>query len=117
MGESKTATKPLEHDNSPAQDPFLDARGSHAKDQPSAVDDEVVEVPTSSPILAPADAKAGEGIKGEESLATEQRQTTPDPLLNIKGSEDLLVPNSPGSESDERKPRPTLNLGRFAFAG
>ncbi|KAI6961883.1 PIN domain-like protein [Hortaea werneckii] len=117
MGESKTAAQPLEHHDSPAQDPFLDARGSYSKDQPSAVSDEVVEVPTSSPILAPADAKAGEGIKGEESLATEQRQTTPDPLLNIKGSEDLLVPNSPGSESDERKPRPTLNLGRFAFAG
>ena len=118
MGESKTAIQPLEHQDSPAQDPFLDTRGSHSKDQPPAADDGgVVEVPTSSPILAPAAAKAGEGIKGEESLATEQRQTTPDPLLNIKGSEDLLVPNSPGSESDERKPRPTLNLGRFAFAG
>ncbi|KAI7170345.1 hypothetical protein KC319_g13458 [Hortaea werneckii] len=118
MGESKTATQPLKHHNSPAQDPFLDTRGSYSKDEPPAANDaEVVEVPTSSPILAPADAKAGEGIKGEESLATERRQTTPDPLLNIKGSEDLLVPNSPGSESDERKTRPTLNLGRFAFAG
>ncbi|KAI7287619.1 PIN domain-like protein [Hortaea werneckii] len=117
MGESKTAAQPLEHHDSPAEAPFLDARGSQFKDQPSAMDDEVVEVPTSSPILAPADAKAGEGIKGEESLATERRQATPDPLLNIKGSEDLLVPNSPASESDERMPRPTLNLGRFAFAG
>ncbi|KAI7352386.1 PIN domain-like protein [Hortaea werneckii] len=117
-GESKTATKPLEHHDPPARDPFTDARESHSKDQPPAVDEgEGVEVPTSSPILAPADAKAGEGIKGEESLATDRRQATPDPLLNIKGSEDLLVPNSPGSESDEKKPRPTLNLGRFAFVG
>ncbi|KAI7514553.1 PIN domain-like protein [Hortaea werneckii] len=118
MGESKTATKPLEHQDSPARDPFIDARESHSKDQPPAVDEgEGVEVPTSSPILAPADAKAAEGTKGKESLATERRQATPDPLLNIKGSEDLLVPNSPGSESDEKKPRPTLNLGRFAFVG
>ncbi|KAI7651272.1 hypothetical protein KC318_g15832 [Hortaea werneckii] len=116
--ESKNATQPLEHHEPPAQDPFLDTQGSHSKDPPAAVDNgEVVEVPTSSPILAPADAKAGEGIKGEKSLATERRQATPDPLLDIKGSEDLLVPNSPGSESDERRPRPTLNLGRFAFAG
>ncbi|KAI7611282.1 PIN domain-like protein [Hortaea werneckii] len=118
MGESKIATRAVEHHDSTAQDPLLDTRGDHSKDQPPAVSDgQVVEVPTSSPILAPADAKAGEGIKGEESLATERRETTPDPLLNIKGSEDLLVPNSPGSESDERKPRPALNLGRFAFAG
>ncbi|KAI7090103.1 PIN domain-like protein [Hortaea werneckii] len=118
MGESKTATKPLEHHDPPARDPFIDARESHSKDQPPAVDEgEGVEVPTSSPILAPADAKAAEGTKGKESLATERRQATPDPLLNIKGSEDLLVPNSPGSESDEKKPRPTLNLGRFAFVG
>ncbi|KAI6909716.1 PIN domain-like protein [Hortaea werneckii] len=118
MSESKNAMELLENHDSSAQDPLLDTRGSQSKDHPSAVDDgEVVEVPTSSPILAPTDATAGEGIKGEESLATERRQATPDPLLDIKGSEDLLVPNSPGSESDERKPRPTLNLGRFAFAG
>ncbi|KAI7328216.1 PIN domain-like protein [Hortaea werneckii] len=118
IGESKTATKPLERHDPPARDPFVDARESHSKDQPPAVDEgEGVEVPTSSPILAPADAKAGEGTKGKESLATERRQATPDPLLNIKGSEDLLVPNSPGSESDEKKPRQTLNLGRFAFVG
>ncbi|RMZ08461.1 hypothetical protein D0862_03945 [Hortaea werneckii] len=114
----KRPTQPQEHDKSLAQDPFSDTRGGHSTDQTSAVDDgEGVEVPTSSPILGPADAKGDEDVKCDGSPATKERQATPDPLLNIQGSEDLLVPNSPGSESDERKPRPTLNLGRFAFAG
>merc|ERR1712070_225106 len=39
IGESKTATKPLEHHDSPARDPFIDARESHSKDQPPAVDE------------------------------------------------------------------------------
>ncbi|CAK1365469.1 unnamed protein product [Cercospora beticola] len=36
--------------------------------------------------------------------------------LPVKGSEDLLVPESPSEASDEGK-KPALNLSRFAFAG
>lgn len=79
---------------------------------------EDVEVPTSSPILAPvAETAVEDDIDDEEWLGLEKRHIAPDPLVLTKGSEDLLVPASPGSETGISQSRPKLNLGRFAFAG
>lgn len=78
---------------------------------------EKVEVSNSSPILAPTANAADESPEDEESPVPTKRNPTLDPLLSTKGSEDLLVPNSPASDADDGVQKPKLSLGRFAFAG
>ncbi|KAK5126461.1 hypothetical protein LTR85_010697 [Meristemomyces frigidus] len=77
-----------------------------------------IEVPGSSPILVPARQDAvDDGIDDEEWLIIEKRHTASDVLLASKGSEDMLVPDSPVSDVDDARQRPSIDLGRFAFAG
>ncbi|KAK4542372.1 hypothetical protein LTR36_006829 [Oleoguttula mirabilis] len=77
-----------------------------------------IEVPSSSPILAHGRQDVAEdGIDGEDWFAIERQHVVPDALLATKGSEDMLVPDSPGSDADDARRRPTIDLGRFAFAG
>ncbi|KAK0344144.1 Rad2 nuclease [Friedmanniomyces endolithicus] len=81
-------------------------------------EDEVLVPASSPPLCAAADPVGNEdGIEDEEWLAMERREVSPVAfVLEAKGSEDLLVPNSPSSEEDsDGRLRPRLDLGRFAF--
>lgn len=82
-------------------------------------DDEVV--PASSPPQEPALENEGaeEILPDEEWLALEQQPISAKVAseIDVKGSEDLIVPESPRSTSHEEEARPSLDLGRFAFAG
>ncbi|KAK3677380.1 Rad2 nuclease [Recurvomyces mirabilis] len=72
----------------------------------------------SSPILGPSAVDIDNAEDVEHWSMLQERARTPDHVLNAKGSEDFLVPNSPArSEVDEAHVRPKLNLGHFAFAG
>jgi len=73
-------------------------------------------VPTSSPIQL-ATIPLDDIIEDEEWRAIERQRQNLGPLPELKGSEDLLVPDSPESASGEDNGRPRLDLGRFAFAG
>lgn len=95
--------------------------GSPLHDPPGSTAEEPTVVPTSSPIIAPSPATANDDISDEEWLAMERepvREHKPT-TLQVQGSEDMLVPNSPDSGLDDGRTRPKMNidLGRFAFAG
>ncbi|KAF2768989.1 hypothetical protein EJ03DRAFT_293717 [Teratosphaeria nubilosa] len=81
-----------------------------------------VQVPISSPVVG--DVRSAEGANGSEvdgrpSLTMPCASLVPAEGLNFHGSEDLIVPGSPSnSGSDDGKAGlPSINLGRFAFAG
>lgn len=74
-------------------------------------------VPCSSPVADQVESQADDEIEDEEWLAMESRPASSDPPIPVRGSEDLLVPNSPASEGDDGRLKPKLDLGRFTFAG
>jgi exonuclease 1 len=78
-----------------------------------------IEVASSSPIVKASDPHEEDGVADEEWFAIEKQQLVAASELGVKGSEDLLVPESPGNESEDgrQRPKPKLDLGRFAFAG
>ncbi|EMC99628.1 hypothetical protein BAUCODRAFT_136211 [Baudoinia panamericana UAMH 10762] len=69
----------------------------------------------SSPVTGPIPCHDEDEIPDEEWLAMEKRSAVPLPRAQCPGSEDLLVPNSPSSGSDDGRCRPKLDIGRFAF--
>lgn len=73
-------------------------------------------VPASSPIAGPTPAE-DEVIGDEEWLALEREPAQQAQPLELKGSEDMLVPNSPESSGDDGRTRPKIDFARFAFAG
>ncbi|SMY28965.1 unnamed protein product [Zymoseptoria tritici ST99CH_1A5] len=83
----------------------------------------VVFVPNSSPPLAelsfPSDVAEPDDndTKDEEWLAIEQDVVHTSLGDSFKGSEDLLVPNSPENDTERDERRPAFSLSRFAFAG
>lgn len=75
-------------------------------------------VPSSSPIAGPMHTPVEDDIDDEEWVAIEQRQADSTGVEGLKGSEDMLVSDSPSSRSEEdMSETPKINLGRFAFAG
>lgn len=89
-----------------------------AKSAPSPPgQDHSIEVPGSSPIVAHSRQDDGERFEDEEEVAMKHRPASPGVVLTVKGSEDLLVPDSPCSDASDGRDRPKLDLGRFAFAG
>jgi len=83
-----------------------------------AVDDVV---PASSPI-------AGDGLEEDERdrvlrdedwppMERQPADAEAEQGFEVKGSEDMLVPESPNSDSPEVEAPPSLNLGRFVFVG
>ncbi|TKA75286.1 hypothetical protein B0A55_05076 [Friedmanniomyces simplex] len=81
-------------------------------------EDEVLVPGSSPPVAATTLVDVEDGIEDDEWLAMERREVSPIALsLEVKGSEDFLVPNSPSSDEDgDGRLRPKLDLGRFAFA-
>jgi exonuclease-1 len=83
----------------------------------------VVFVPNSSPPPAEVAFRSDVAepddnmIKDQEWLAIEQDIVQPSFGGSSKGSEDLLVPNSPEIDTEEEQRRPTFSLSRFALAG
>lgn len=83
---------------------------------PSTVLEDIV--PASSPPAERPEQDVGiadeePALRDREWLEMEQQEVEPETLP--KGSEDFLVPESPRSERSAS--RPSINLGRFAFAG
>ena len=82
-------------------------------------------VPASSPVahnnLEEEDdnGAAEQGLSDKDWLDLEQQPATSDvkSQLEVQGSEDMLVPESPRSNSCDGETRSTLDLARFAFAG
>lgn len=82
-------------------------------------EDEPTVVPASSPIAGASPVEAEGEIDDEQWLALE-RESVPrsqQHTLDVQGSEDMLVPNSPDSGPDNGRTRPKIDFGRFAFAG
>jgi exonuclease 1 len=73
-------------------------------------------IPASSPVAAQHQVLQynADTISDEEWLAVERQQI---PAPEERGSEDLLVPNSPDSREEEAKVEPRLDFGRFVFTG
>lgn len=122
----KWAFKPDAHRHSVSRSKStsLTARSPPVQEKPSksvsspVEEDDNVEVPGSSPPVAQGHRSgADDSVDEEEWLAIEDRQAATDTLLVTKGSEDMLVPESPCSDAEDTSQRPTINLGRFAFAG
>lgn len=82
-----------------------------------------VAIPNSSPIngnisFGPKyDDARDDVIEDEEWLEMEKRPLPRRPSLTVKGSEDLLVPESPEETTDSGASKPKLSLGKFAFTG
>jgi exonuclease-1 len=78
-------------------------------------------VPASSPVAHddPDDDKADQVLSDKDWLNLEQQPATADIKTKIEaqGSEDLLIPESPRSNSYDGEARSSLDLGRFAFTG
>lgn len=121
QGVSRSISTPLASRNAQGRTEHNQWLGGLPKSAPSPAEQEGnVQVPGSSPILAATrhhDDNLEADIADDEWLAMEKRQATPEYLLNVKGSEDMIVPNSPCSDNEDARHRPKLNLGRFAFAG
>jgi exonuclease-1 len=84
-----------------------------------AKSDEII--PASSPV-APHDPEEDTDdrvLSDDDWLALEQEPVTANikSQITAQGSEDLLVPESPRSNSYEGEARSSLDLGRFAFTG
>jgi exonuclease-1 len=65
-------------------------------------------------------AEPGEHISDAEWLALEKQTLCPlerITALPVQGSEDQIVPESPGEVSDESGTKPQFNLSKFVFAG
>jgi exonuclease-1 len=78
-------------------------------------------IPASSPV-APHDLEEDTDdrvLSDDDWLALEQEPVTANikSQITAQGSEDLLVPESPRSNSYEGEARSSLDLGRFAFTG
>jgi exonuclease-1 len=78
-------------------------------------------IPASSPV-APHDPEEDTDdrvLSDDDWLALEQEPVTANikSQITAQGSEDLLVPESPRSNSYEGEARSSLDLGRFAFTG
>lgn len=108
--------------------PGLPAKSSRTEDhdhEPSPVLETSTEiediVPASSPVARAdvGDNDADQVLSDKDWLALEQEPLTTiaKPNIEVQGSEDMLVPESPRSNSAEGEARPSLNLGRFAFTG
>ena len=78
-------------------------------------DDKVTEVPASSPIMGRL--AEHNDIDDAEWLALEHEPVRRRALVALKGSEDMIVPNSPESGGDDGRVRPKIDFARFAFAG
>jgi len=78
-------------------------------------------VPASSPIAGDVHEQDERDrvLSDEDWLAMERKplEEEAEHGLEVKGSEDMLVPESPNSESLETEALPSLNLGRFVFVG
>ncbi|KAK4497055.1 hypothetical protein PRZ48_011504 [Zasmidium cellare] len=91
------------------------------EENPSVEQD--VTIPNSSPIDATTsfESKGNEVeddlIEDEEWLEMEKKPLPRQPSPQLKGSEDLLVPESPEETTDGNTAKPKLSLGRFAFTG
>lgn len=81
--------------------------------------DEVV--PASSPIAGDRFEQDDHNrvLSDEDGLILERQPAQPETEheFEVKGSEDMLVPESPNSNSPEAEAPSTLNLGRFVFVG
>jgi hypothetical protein len=58
-------------------------------------------------------------LSDKDWLDLEQQPATADlkSQIEVQGSEDMLVPESPRSNSCDGEKRSSLDLGRFAFTG
>ena len=78
-------------------------------------------VPASSPVAHddPNSDKADQALSDKDWLDLEQQPATADlkSRIEAQGSEDLLIPESPRSNSCDVEARSSLDLGRFAFTG
>jgi exonuclease-1 len=83
-------------------------------------------VPASSPILHNSPEReddngdeAEQVLSDKDWLDLEQQPATADlkSQIEVQGSEDMLVPESPRSNSCDGEKRSSLDLGRFAFTG
>ena len=79
-------------------------------------DDKVTEVLASSPISGQMVEKHND-IDDAEWLALEHEPVRRRASMALKGSEDMIVPNSPESGGDDGRVRPKIDFARFAFAG
>ncbi|TKA58592.1 hypothetical protein B0A55_11888, partial [Friedmanniomyces simplex] len=111
-----TALQDTEHSTLPGRLAKGSAGLPDSHEHPSA--DEVLVPDSSPPVSATTAVDIEDGIEDDEWLAMERRDVHPIALsLDVKGSEDFLVPNSPSSDEDgDGRLRPKLDLGRFAFA-
>ena len=118
--QSSLRTKSAPFDTMPYQ-PIAAKDKSNAKASlaPSPVLDDLDDIiPASSPPAVTFEgsrtvANEPADISDKEWLDVEQQQLEPE--VTLKGSEDFLVPDSPRSERSAS--RPSIDFGRFAFAG
>lgn len=87
-----------------------------SREYPCLADENDVLVPKSSPIQRATMPVDGD-VEDEERLTIGGQRLYPRLLSNLKGSEDLLVPDSPESSDHEDISGPKLDLCRFVFAG
>ena len=127
---SKWAYKPESNSARPGQKPPL--QDDVVSKSPSPKEEETVEklahpeaiIPASSPVghdnpEQEDDAEAEQVLSDEDWLDLEQEPITADikSHLKVQGSEDMLVPESPRSNSYDGEARSSLDLERFAFTG
>ena len=93
--------------------------GSPLRDTPDQADEDETVVPVSSPLAAPSPEQDEGGINDAEWFALEREEVPSRHVLDVQGSEDMLVPNSPDSGGDDGRTRPKMktDFGRFAFVG
>jgi exonuclease-1 len=108
-------------DNTATKTPSLTEEGhdSILATETFAKSDEII--PASSPV-APRDLEEDTDdrvLSDDDWLALEQEPATASikSQITAQGSEDLLIPESPRSNSYEGEARSSLDLGRFAFTG
>jgi exonuclease-1 len=76
-------------------------------------------IPHNSPEVEDDDGEAKQVLSDKDWLDLEQQPATADikSQIEVQGSEDMLVPESPRSNSCDGEKRSSLDLGRFAFTG
>lgn len=123
---SRTVSAPL-FSVTPLNRPALQTAKTKIEESPSDIDDSgiVLESPAGLPVADfrsdVVEVEEEDGIDDDAWLAMEKEPAHFSQALSelpIKGSEDLLVPESPEGGSDSgAAQKPALNLSQFAFAG